>query len=513
MVLSCRVLGRGVEHAMLAHLGRLARERGLAWVEAPFVATSRNQPAANFLHGLAPADRQPTATHVLIRFRADDAARTQYRPGEGADLQPADGAADEKAAPAQALRRDRSLLYQRISTRLCRTPAIHAAVEERLLASRPLREGSFVEPRTALQVELTGVWARLLHLDRVGIRDEFEALGGTSLIAAQLFAEIEERFGRQLPLTTILEAPTVECLAERIQGGQRTSLKLLKPGPKGGPVLFLVHDGEGETLLYLNLARRLPHEVTVYGLEPHGSDGCPVLHTHLAEMAAYYVRQMRETQAQGPYLVGGMCAGGVLAFEVAAQLRAAGQEVGLVVLLDAAAPRAARRTDRLDGRPWARLRQGVTAVAGGSALARLARKALLVARKARGYLWYRLSTRARWLANGLRIGLYRRGRFRWLLRGLAFRTVYQFAEVAYTPPAKLDAPVILFRATDGSGTDEPFAQLFQDPALGWREHAVRDFRVVDVAGGHSSMLQEPFVKDLAEQLRLRLERVGRTETV
>ena len=185
--------------------------------------------------------------------------------------------------------------------------AVQRAAEADAVTSRPTLATPLVEPRTPLQSKLAALWAHLLHVDRVGIDDEFESLGGASLTAAYLFAEIERRFGIHLPMTTILEAPTVELLALRIESGARASLKLLKPGAEGGPALFLVHDGDGETLLYANLARRLPEEIAVYGLEPYGTGECPLLHTSIPAMAGYYVEQVRQAQPRGPVFLGGMC--------------------------------------------------------------------------------------------------------------------------------------------------------------------------------------------------------------
>ena len=106
-----------------------------------------------------------------------------------------------------------------------------------------------------------------------------------------------------------------------------------------GPALVLVHDGVGDTLVYKNLARRMPAMVKVIGIEPHGTGYWPILHTRIPDMAAYYVQQLRQIQPQGPYFLGGLCAGGKIAFEMALQLEAQGLPVGFVALMDAPGPR------------------------------------------------------------------------------------------------------------------------------------------------------------------------------
>ena len=113
------------------------------------------------------------------------------------------------------------------------------------------------------------------------------------------------------------------------------SLVLIRDGGDRPP-LFLVHDGDGETMLYRNLAFRIKGDHAIYGLRPIPDPMRPMAHTRIAEMAAHYIDKMRSVQPHGPYFVGGMCAGGVIAFEVALQLQAMGEKVGMVALIDAA---------------------------------------------------------------------------------------------------------------------------------------------------------------------------------
>ncbi len=531
MLLSCRVLGRGVEHALLAHLGRLAIDRGLTFVEARHVPTPKNEPAGNFLRAVADrhASPAPDGPGTLYRIPAAEAAAVAYRPGDDARDQLGSARTGGKEAVGPARGRDRSASYARIAAELRRPEAVLRAVEATSITGRTLAT-PIVEPSTAIQRELASLWRKVLHVDRVGVRDGFADLGGTSLRAARLFVEIEAQFGVRLPMTTILDAPTIERLADRIadagRGEARRLLRLLKPGSEGGPALFLVHDGDGETLLYLNLARRLPDELAVYGLEPTGNDRCPTLLTAIPEMAADYVARVREAFPEGPYLLGGMCAGGTIAFEMAAQLRAAGHPVGLVALLDAADVQAARRP--LSTARWASflraLRGGretgpdgpdgpdapIAAVGpaprAGSPPGRLARKVATVARKIRNLVAYEAGVRIRRRADAARVRALRaaagRGGGGGLPEGFvgpSFRTVYNLAERAFQPSGTLDAPVLLVRA-GGDGlehrADDPLIRVFRDPLLGWGPRVAGGpsaIEVVDVPGGHGGMLQEPHV--------------------
>jgi len=516
MLLSCRVLGRGIEHAMLARVGQLAVERGIPWMTAPFVPTAKNQPALNFLESVGAAYRLEREKGAVYRFPAEAAARVGYQPGNDARAalelaRTGDAKKEKKKASAEASRIEKSAMYARIATELRRVEAVQRAIETAALARRPDLETAWAEPQTPRQRELAELWARLLHLDRVGIRDDFASLGGTSLVAAQIFAEVEARYGTRLPMTTILDAPTVEQLAKRLEGGARESLKLLKAGAEGGPALFLVHDGDGETLLYVNLARRMPPEIAVYGIEPHGNDRCAILHTRLPDMAAYYAEQIAKARPRGPYFVGGMCAGGVIAFEVAAQLRAKGLPVGMVAILDAAAPRAARRVGRIARQRGARFMQSLSAGPGSNVLQRVIGPVGKAAAKVRNLVVYEVKARTRRLSNKLRFRALRAATDRgtsvsWLAQGLTVRTVYEMAEAGYVPAGKLDAPVILFRATEGEGDDEPFIRRFADEQLGWGPYASR-LELIETPGGHASMLREPNVAFMAERIKASVERI------
>ena len=183
---------------------------------------------------------------------------------------------------------------------------------------------------------LAELYGNLLRLEPVGIHDDFFELGGTSLQAVDLFAQIDRQLGQRLPLTSLIEAPTVEQLARLLSGvAYRDSLVLIRGGGDKPP-LFLVHDGDGETILYRNLAILLEKAHAVYGLQPYSRPNVPLAHTRISEMAAHHIDKIRSVQPRGPYLLGGMCAGGVIAYEIARQLQGRGERVAMVALLDAA---------------------------------------------------------------------------------------------------------------------------------------------------------------------------------
>ena len=210
--------------------------------------------------------------------------------------------------------------------------------------SRSELDRPFVAPRTEIEEVLAELWASLLRFESVGVQDDFFELGGTSLLAVDLFAQIDRQLGQRLPLTALIEAPTVELFARFVaEGKSRDSLVLIREGGDRPP-LFLVHDGDGETMLYRNLAILLKKDHAVYGLQPDSRQNVPLAQTRISEMAAHHIDKIRSIQPHGPYLLGGMCAGGVIAYEIARQLQGRGETVAMVALLDAADVAASLKT-------------------------------------------------------------------------------------------------------------------------------------------------------------------------
>jgi amino acid adenylation domain-containing protein len=199
------------------------------------------------------------------------------------------------------------------------------------------RGKDFVEPRNTLEAQLATLWEGVLGMDPISITDDFFELGGDSLSAANLFVEIQKTLGKNLPLATLFEKPTIEKLAAALsQDGWKPDWSpIVAVQPQGShPPFFCVHGGFGSILFYGELARCLGTEQPLYGLQAEGLDGGPINHSTIPSMAAYYVRQMRQIQPEGPYFLGGYSFGGVVAFEMAHQLFAVDQEVALLVLFD-----------------------------------------------------------------------------------------------------------------------------------------------------------------------------------
>lgn len=198
-----------------------------------------------------------------------------------------------------------------------------------------------VEPRTVLETQLHAIWEKLLGYSGFGMSDNFFDLGGHSLLAIRLFAQIERIFGIRLPVSTLFQAPTLAQLAAMLeqQGLVPRWSSLVAIQPEGTrPPLFLVPGLGGNVVCYNRLARLLGANQPVYGLQSRGLDGKEPPFERIEPMAAHYIDEIRRVQPQGPYHLGGTCFGGLVAYEMAQQLRAQGEAVPFLMLLESWPP-------------------------------------------------------------------------------------------------------------------------------------------------------------------------------
>jgi amino acid adenylation domain-containing protein/FkbH-like protein len=334
-LLSCRVLGRGIEHRMLARLGDLARQRGLGWVDVHFVSSAKNKPALDFLESVGRAFKQALNGGYVFKFPAGFAADVAFCPASS-PVEPTTAKEVPSVVPAMARKkfsRCRELALEANSAEI-----IHQRIQERQ-TSRTVGRETYVAPHSEVESKLCELWKALLKVQRVGVRDDFFDLGGHSLLAVRLFAEIERLFGRKLPLVTLFQAPTIQQLGQllRQEPAVQAHPLLVPLQPRGNrPPLFLIHGAGGDVLWgYANLVNYLPAEQPVYGIKSRGQAGLDEP-ASLEEMAARYLDAVRTFQPQGPYYLGGYCFGGNVAYEMARQLQLQGQRAALVALLDSA---------------------------------------------------------------------------------------------------------------------------------------------------------------------------------
>jgi len=200
---------------------------------------------------------------------------------------------------------------------------------------RDLKEEAAVTPRTALELQLAALWQQVLGVSAIGVHDNFFHLGGHSLAAVQLFAYLEQVFGKGLPLATLFQAPTVAQLAATLSASDWAAPwgSMVAIQPQGTrPPLFAVPGVGGNVLMFAKLAHLLGQNQPFYGLQAIGLDGMTPPLTSVVDMASRYIEEIQSVRPLGPYVVIGTCTGGIIAFEMAQQLRRNGQEVALIII-------------------------------------------------------------------------------------------------------------------------------------------------------------------------------------
>ncbi len=244
-------------------------------------------------------------------------------------------------------------------TRQAESISAEASASTETRFSRPQLESEFEAPRDDVEKVLAEIWGQLLGVEGVGIRDNFFDLGGHSLIAVRLFNEIADRFGADLPLSVLIQSPTIAGLGEIVrtqtgadlgevaEGGARADdskagramqHRFVVP-MHAGPVadrtpIFIVAGMFGNVLNLSHMAHLLGEERPFYALQARGLYGDAKPHESFEEAARDYIEEIRKIQPSGPYILGGFSGGGIAAYEIARQLVAAGEQIRQVIMLD-----------------------------------------------------------------------------------------------------------------------------------------------------------------------------------
>jgi thioesterase domain-containing protein len=360
----------------------------------------------------------------------------------------------------------------------------------------------FQGPRDAVETELVEIWERALGVRPIGITDDFFELGGHSLLAANVFGEIAKRYGRDLPLATLFRQPTIAELAtvlrsEAAQASWSPLVSIRATGSK--PPFFCLHSAGGNVLEYYPLAKHLGPDQPFYALQSEGLDGGPAEPSRLEDMAARYLGAIRTVQPRGPYRLGGFCFGGMLAFEVAQQLLAIGQDVTLVAMIENPTG------DYGCSLPGTTPLQRQMHRAGQRVLLELGNLGPL---DQRAKLAYAVQRARRLLSLGgvgverLVHPLLERTRLgRQLSRAAAFEELIAAHGRAYSQyvPHSYPGRVVVFRASEQAWGVAP------DPAMGWTGLLPDEPEVRVVPGQHKNILKEPWVTALADQLQACLD--------
>jgi len=385
---------------------------------------------------------------------------------------------------------------------------VNGKVDRRALPALGVRkhesDKAFTAPRNTVEIALAKVWEELLGVAPVGITDNFFDLGGSSIMAVRMMAQVEKQFGREIPLTTLFKGATIEYLAEVLnqEEGPQPWTPLVPIQPLGSKTpFFCVHAVGGQVLGFYKLARYMGEDRPFYGIQAK-----PLLQVEeevsIEQMAAQYVEAIRVMQPAGPYLLGGFSFGGTVAFEMACQLEKQGQEVALLAVMDTHSPRYMHQlldvdeADQLVGLAWVTARQkGKYLLLDAETLRRLEPEERL------SYFLNEMKA-ADLTPQEAEISHLRR-----FLVGFSAR---QRAQRKYLPQYSYGGSVTLCRCEE----DDPETRKMleqagldpDDPTYGWSGFSLRPVNTLTVPGHHNRMCEEPYVQDLAVTLNAALER-------
>lgn len=368
----------------------------------------------------------------------------------------------------------------------------------RLPVARTLPRAASAPPETDLERRLLKLWQRVLGVDGLGVEDDFFSVGGDSLRGARIIVSIDEELGYDLPVSVLVEAPTVRQLAAYLE--TRTDWSPLVPvrSEGSGPTLFVVHDGGGDVVYTRLLSSLLPEGFPIYGLRGQALEGRAIPERSVEELADRYLTAIRTVSPRGPYFLYGWSAGGTIAFEIARRLRCEDEDVPVLVLGDTPAPgaevsfpapesareRAAVRVRELREMPPAR-----------AALHALRLGAWQLAFRV-GRVWKRLTGGDRRaaqrlaateellraaLAGGPAVPIELRVEF-------ALRT-YGALAAAYSPDGLYDGPLTVLRSSVSGFPVEP-----------WSDYLTAPHREVPIDGRHEDFREEAVLRQIAAAL-------------
>jgi thioesterase domain-containing protein/NAD(P)-dependent dehydrogenase (short-subunit alcohol dehydrogenase family) len=475
----------------------LKRVTGHGFVMAP-VATAAELEFPEAADGIAsPAGRLLAET-----------VQNGIRPAEG--MEALARVLDGGGAAAGGLPAEITISSLPLAALAARMAAVAAPASGGARFQRPDLDSDYEAPRDDVERTLVQLWEELLGVQKVGVKDDFFELGGHSLIAVRLFAKLRKVFQVDYPISVLFDAPTVEkcgallkrdrpmaagaaaagvaAAAEPRTEAPRARFKHLVAMGQGVPErtpFFLVAGMFGNVLNLRHLAQLLGTDRPFYGLQARGLFGDMAPHATFEEAAVDYLAELRQVQPHGPYLLGGFSGGGITAWEMARQLRAAGEEVAMLVLLDTPLPSRPRlsRADRLKIQVQNLRREGL------------------------GYVGRWARSRWRWELGKVRrrLGLERRVEVATSFHNQTIEAAFRASLQRYAVEPQ-DVRTWLFRpALDacydlGNGRFASRARELVRPDNGWTTY-VPDLRVVEVPGDHDSMVLEPNVRSLARYLR------------
>lgn len=342
-------------------------------------------------------------------------------------------------------------------------------------------------PSTPTEIRLSRLWQEVLPRAPLSASQNFFAAGGDSLSAVRLLLRIGEEFGRDLPFAALLRAPTLAQISRVIDESEGEYYDVMRVNPGGGrPTLYCITASGEDLFVFRHIAAHIDEEQPLTVLSNPIVEGAPG--QTVEKLANIVCRNVRALQPQGPYVLGGYCFGGILAFEAAQQLIAEGERVELVLLIDTPAPGYPKIMNSRE-RYWLQLRQ---VFAGAFNSRELLKHTGVIARMA-----------GRRAAAHVQRLLIRSGFGRFASHPNDKSRLIEISARMYVP-RKLASDVAQIMAAD----DVISARVLEDPRLGWGDLS-RHFEVLRVGGSHGTLLTAPHAPAIARTFSEVLKRYSR----
>ena len=363
----------------------------------------------------------------------------------------------------------------------------------------------FVPPRDETERKLVHIWQETLRINGISVKDDFFEMGGHSILAVKLVGRIQAEFQTKLPLAKLYENSTIERLANALRDPNaavewQTLIRMQRGG--SGTAVFLFPGAGGNILYFYELAKHLGRHRPVYALQAVGLDGVTPPFASIADIARHNIKHIKAAQPHGPYILAGHSFGGAVAFEMSQQLRAAGDEVELLAILDTAAPVFIPTIERADWDDARWLKQ--------------------IAEEIEEYLKIDLSITIEDLQNLpekelldyvmeriQQVGWWPPGWDRTQLRGYLQVFKANFKSNYVISGKTLPVPIALFKSSDGRGetANIELDLLLKERFWGWDRFSSVDVTVYDIPGDHLTMLADGNAAILAERMAERLGQV------
>ncbi|MBC1235669.1 non-ribosomal peptide synthetase [Nostoc sp. 2RC] len=352
---------------------------------------------------------------------------------------------------------------------------------------------TLITPRNFTELSLVKLWENLLNTSPIGVQDNFFNLGGHSFLAVRLMAQIQDRFGHNLSLSTLFENPTIEKLAVIVSQPFRESsnspVVAINSSDSKLP-FFCIHGAGGGINHYINLSRRLGENYPFYALEHNPDTEEPEI-ISVEETASYYLQEIRKIQPNGPYLLGGHCYGGVLAFEMAQQLQKQGERVDLLVVIDAILAETRIESTKDDDAKF---------------LLRMAESI-----KTDSNIDFAVSfEELRDLSLSQQIDLINQ-KANLIFTDTEIKDFIRYYQLfkAHVQAMRNYVPLVypesmtLLRAKEDIIHDFESPEFHtDDPLLGWGKYSSQPIKVIEIPGDHFSIFVEPHIQELAKTLRV-----------